>query len=568
MKTFLKTLSTILLATLFIVSCARQTARHYSSKKSAIIGTELKTLSERGFSRFVPNAPAEIAGNYGKRTPVANQIHTPIKWYAIKLANDPIYWQNVNRERVWLELEVGQDINAPEIAGFLSNFQLGAPDKHSMHPDLTNFYVFDRPETTPEQFVEMARSAQSVAGILFLEPSPIRKSKSIPNDPLWSEQWGPLAVNVPEAWDYAVDGKSWSIMAVIDDAVDFMHEDLIDQVAYGYDYTDKDSDVSLDTISQTHGTHVTGIMAATINNGIGIAGMCNDTVYFAKVSNKTQGFISEDIIDAVYNISTIDRISVVNMSYGGLRPSDAEEQAYNALWNSGKLLVASTGNEGTGIVSFPARYGACMAVGALAYEEEVIRLAVYSQYGTDLEVTAPGGELYNYYSKDHNGILSTVPGNKYESLAGTSLAAPMVAGLAGLMKSINPELTNVEIRNIINATCTDLGESGWDKFYGNGMINAKAAVEAATLSIAIPESTHSNKLIIYPNPSNKQFWIKDIEDIGQGVIEMYDLSGKLVKSQPITTQNSQFVSVSDLSKGMYLVRVKSDNKVITGKFVK
>lgn len=566
MKTFLKTLTTILLSTLFIVSCARQTATHYSPKKGAIKGTELKTLSERGISRFVPNAPAEIASNYGKRTPVANQIHTPIKWYAIELANDPIYWQNVNRERVWLELEVGQDINAPEIAGFLSNFQLGAPDKYSMHPNLTNFYVFDRPETTPEQFVEMAKSAQSVAGILFLEPSFIRKTQSIPNDPLWSEQWGPLAINAHETWDYAAGERSWSIMAVIDDAIDWTHEDLKGQVWYGYDYASKDSDVNLDTISQTHGTHVTGVMAATINNGIGIAGMCNDTVYFAKVSNKAEGFISEVIIDAVYNISTIDRVSVVNMSYGGHRPSDAEEQAYNALWNSGKLLVASSGNEGTGIVAYPARYDACMAVGALAYEEGVIRLANYSQYGPKQEVTAPGGEFSFLY--EANRILSTMPDNKYEYLHGTSQASPMVAGLAGLMKSINPGLTNVEIRNIINATCTDLGEPGWDKHYGHGMINAKAAVEAATLSIAEVENKHSGKLIIYPNPSNQQFWIKGIEDISQGVIEMYDLSGKLVKSQPITTQNSQFVTVSDLSKGMYMVRVKSDNKVITGKFVK
>lgn len=360
-------------------------------------------------------------------------------------------------------------------------------------------------------------------------------------------------------------------MVMVDDAIDYFHEDLKDQAQYGYDYGYSDSDPYLDTIAQTHGTHVTGIMAATNNNGIGIAGMCNDTVYFAKITDSHYyddypggGFDAAVIVNAIYDISLIDRVTVVNLSIGGSSQSAAEEQAYNALWNSGKLPVVSSGNDGMGTVNYPARYESCMAVGAVSSVGTDFPLTYYSNFGSSQEVTAPGGNLIT----DH-GIMSTMPNNEYDVTHGTSMACAMVSGLAGLMKSINPGLTNVDIRAIINATCTDLGEPGWDNQYGNGMINAQAAVEMAlTYTISGIENKHPSTLTIFPNPANQQFWIKGIENMEKGNVEIYDLSGKLVKTEPVNARSLQAISVSDLPEGVYMVRVKSTDQVVTGKFVK
>ncbi len=246
MTTLYKPLTTILLTAIFATGYAQQT--------SSSLDTESNTIPEKGLSRVIPNVPPEMAAYFGNPTPVAHQIHTPIRWYAIEMADDATYWQNVNYQRVWLEMEIGQDISNPEIATFISDFQLTASDKRSMHPNLTNFYVFDRPGITPEEFVEMAITAKSIPGILFLEPAFIRTTQSIPNDPLWIDQWGPLAINAPEAWDYGVGGQSWGVMAVVDDAIDYFHEDLKDQAQYGRDYGYNDTDPYPDTTAQTHHT--------------------------------------------------------------------------------------------------------------------------------------------------------------------------------------------------------------------------------------------------------------------------------------------------------------------------
>ena len=562
-----KPLATILLTAIFTAGYAQKTRTACLKKTSSFSETESRAQPEKRISQFVPNVPAENAAYYGKPTAIADQIHSPIRWHAIELADDAGYWQNVNYQRVWLELEIGQSLANPEIAAFISDFQIGEPDKRSMHPNLSNFYVFDRPETTPEEFIEMALAAKSVTGILFLEPAFIRKAKFIPNDPLVYNQWGLSAINAPEAWDYGTGGQSLNVMAVVDDAVDWMHEDLSNQVNYGYDFANNDGDVYPDTDQQYHGTHVTGIMAATINNGIGVAGMCNDTVYFAKVTDATYthgaAYSPEAMINAINTLAGIDRVTVINLSIGGGAPSSAEEQAYNNAWNSGKLLVVPSGNDATGTINYPGVYASCMAVGALGTNGMEFHLAGYSNFGAEQEVSAPGGEI-----QFDSGILSTMPNNLYNHYQGTSMASSLVAGLAGLMKSLNPILTNADIRYIINATCTDLGEPGWDAQYGHGMINAQAAVEMAVLSVSAAEKQHSGKLTIYPNPSNQQFWIKGIEAFGQGNIEIYDLSGKLVKTETVTAQNLQSISVSDLPEGVYIVQVKSDHKVITGKFVK
>lgn len=501
--------------------------------------------------------------------PMQEQIHTPIRWYALENADNPKYWQNVNTERIWLELEVGVSLDDPEIAAFLESFGLVEPLKRSMHPHLTNFFVFEKSGTTSADIINMAEAAKSVTGVLFLEPSVIYTGQIVPNDPMWNQQWGPYAVYADEAWEYGLGGSSLNMMAVLDDAIDWLHEDQYNQVWYGYDYGFNDNDPTLDGTEQTHGTHVTGIMSATTNNGIGIAGMCNDTVFFAKVTDNTyftqNGTYSDvAITNAMYDIAdNIPRVTVINLSLGGGAPSASAEQAYNYAWNNGKLPIAASGNDGNSSVSYPAAYSACMAVGAIGSSGNDLYLTQYSNYGNAQEISAPGGDINTGY-----GIMSSVPDNNYEALEGTSMACPMVAGLAGLMKSLNPDLTAFEIRNIINATAFDLGTDGWDLLFGYGMINAQLAVEVALGQSTSVAENESSSLKMYPNPASEQLWIDNFQGVQKGDIEIFDLGGKLVQREVLSPRDLVPVDVQDLPEGVYVVRLNGGDQLLTGRFVK
>lgn len=514
-----------------------------------------------------PNRPQNQGVNH-HALPVEEQIHSPIRWYALENANNPNYWKHVNTSRIWVELEIGIELTDPEIAAFLVEFGLTAPVKQSMHPHLTNFYVFEKQGTTAPQVVDMAESARNVPGVLFLEPSVIYTGNLVPNDPLWNQQWGPFAIFADEAWDYGTQGNnSWNVLAVVDDAIDWLHEDLIDQVWYGYDYGFNDGDPTLDGEQQTHGTHVTGIMSASNNNGVGIAGMCTDTVYFAKVTDNTYftqngSYSDAAIINAVYDIAGIERVMAINLSLGGGAPSSAAEMAYNFAWNSGKLPIVASGNEGQGSIAYPAAYAACMAVGSIGTEGSGLYLTNYSNFGNQQEVTAPGGDINTGY-----GIVSTIPGNQYEPQQGTSMACPHVAGLAGLMKSLNTNLTNVDIRNIINATCFDLGPTGWDVNFGYGMVNAKLALDVALGATSTDEIEAGLNLKLYPNPVSDQLWIHNQNEQLNGDLQIFDLNGRLVQSARAHS-DIYAINVSNLSDGVYVVHMNTDGHRYTGRFVK
>ncbi len=411
----------------------------------------------------------------------------------------------------------------------------------------------------------MAKAARQVKGILYLEPSVIYKTHYTPNDPMYNMQWGPYVSYFDEAWNESIGGNSWNVVAVIDDACDWYHEDLTDMVWYGYDYAMNDGDVYPDDpYNHKHGTHTTGTVAAKINNGIGVAGMVNDTVYFAKVGMPDGTLSDEGIINAYYDIGDIQRITAVNMSFGGSAPSTASEQGVNYAWNNGKILLVSSGNDGTGIISYPAAYPAAMAVGSIGTNGSQLDLASYSQYGNEQEITAPGGETqFNY------GIVSCIPLDQYESLQGTSMAAPHVTGLAGLLKHVNMNLTNADIRNIINATAIDMGNPGWDSQFGYGMINAGLAVQAAINGSVGLAKLHSEDVIkIYPNPATDMILIDKKTPFETGSFEIMDITGKVVKSINITPAKQTRISISELPSGVYILRMNSEIGVTAARIIK
>lgn len=495
-------------------------------------------------------------------------IAAPVRWYAIELADDASYWAGVDLERIWIELDAGASFADVEIAAFLDQHGLHTRLRESGRRSHTTYAIFALSGGSPESITALAMEARGVPGIKFLEPCVTYRRMSVPNDPLWQFQWGPLVINAVDAWEITTGG-SWNVIAVIDDAVDWNHPDLFDQVWYGYDYGMDDFDPTPDHFSQNHGTHVTGTIAASTDNNLGMAGMVNDTVYFAKVTDGTYdpelgNFSDAAIIDAIYDIAQYDRIGVINMSLGGGAPAFALEQACTHAWNAGKILIVASGNDGASSIAYPAAYEACMAVGAVGADGVNLYLSAYSNYGNQQEIVAPGGDYNAGY-----GIISTVLFNEYEAMEGTSMACPHVAGVAGLILAANPSLTNFEVRNILNNTATDFGNSGWDQVFGYGMVNAGMAVQTAAGVVLGSASKGAERgPVLYPNPTADAVYVNGPSTSPLEHIEIHDLSGKLVWAQGNTEGGVQRIDVSHFRPGLYLLRARHADGWVTGKFAK
>src|SRR6056297_612485 len=279
------------------------------------VSTEPSNENDLVLKMIMPPKPAQPE-SFDRSIHRFDEIHSDIRWYALENAENEHYWNGVDQNRLWIELELGRTIAEPQIAAFLDFFGLDKVLRKSEFSALTNFWIFELQDGNPAEILEIINAATSVDGILFAEPSAVYKKQYTPNDPLYSQQWGPFVTAFDQAWDQGIGGNSWNVVAVIDDACDWLHEDLYDQVWYGYDYANFDFDITPDTPEDTHGTHTTGTVAATIGNGIGVAGMVNDTVYFGKVGTGTGGLSDAGIVEAIYDIAGIDRVTAVNMSLG------------------------------------------------------------------------------------------------------------------------------------------------------------------------------------------------------------------------------------------------------------
>jgi len=496
--------------------------------------------------------------------PVYDEINTPIRWYALENADSETYWNGVDPSRVWIELELNTSLSNDDIQLFLASNNLSSVIHESRYKEKTNYYIFKNPEATRESILHLAEQAKNIPGIKFLEPSVIYKPFLTPNDPQYEQQWGPYVTYFDEAWEYGLGGNSNNVVAIMDNACDWNHEDLYDQVWYGWDYVYNSWDISPHQPTHDHGTHVAGTVAATTNNGIGVAGMVNDTVYFAKVSDDQDGMVDQAIVDGLYDMGDIDRISVINMSLGGESPSAAIEQACNYAWNNGKLLIVASGNNGQGFISFPAAFLSCVAIGSMGADGNSLYLTSYSQFGNEQELSAPGGDMQSGF-----GIVSCLPGNQYGAKEGTSMAAPHVSGLAGLMKNLNSSLTNVDIRNILAATAFDYGDEGWDTFFGYGMINAVGAVEAALgITANTKELSANDVMTLYPNPAADRLFIDMKIDAREVSAEIMDITGKRVRSISLGNQQKLHIDVTDLNKGVYIIRLQTDKRIASSKFIK
>jgi thermitase len=295
--------------------------------------------------------------------------------------------------------------------------------------------------------------------VAYAEPDFMAQALGTPDDPGFANQWGMVKIQASDAWDVTI-GSSQVAIAILDTGVDLDHPDLAGKIVSNINFSS--SNTTDDVYG--HGTHVAGIAAAMTNNGIGVAGLgYSSTIMNVKVLGDTgsgaYSGVASGIIWAVDNGAKI-----INMSLGGSSASSTLEDAVNYAWSNGVVVVASAGNSGNTVPSYPAYYSNCMAVAATDANDA---LASWSNYGNWVDVAAPG-----------MGIYSTLKNNSYGYMSGTSMASPYVAGLAALTFAAVSDADrdgklNDEVRARIEATCDDIGISG----IGSGRINAYRTVQ-------------------------------------------------------------------------------------------
>jgi len=296
-----------------------------------------------------------------------------------------------------------------------------------------------------------------------------------PNDTYWSYQWNMRIVKANSAWDTQL-GKQTIVVAVVDTGVKYSHPDLSGRVINGYDFINNDPDAMDD---HWHGTHVAGIVGAITSNGIGVAGLAQVSILAVKVLSASGSGTDWTVAQGI-TYSADNGAHVINLSLGCYCTSQLMEDATNYAYNTkGKLLVAAAGNDNTNTRLYPAAYNNVIAVSATNNND---KKASYSNWGDWIELSAPGGDtIGGPYGKTY--VLSTYLNDNYAFAAGTSMASPHAAGVAALTLSQYPTLTNTQLRTHLASTADDLGNAGWDQYFGYGRVNALNAVQT------VPQST-------------------------------------------------------------------------------
>ncbi len=341
---------------------------------------------------------------------------------------------------------------------------------------------------TGAMLAEAAANLEDISGVEWVEPNYTLQLDFVPDDPHYDTvepRQTPYLdrIDAAGAWDLT-RGRPEIVIAVLDTGVDMSHEDLAGAIwtnpgeipgngiddegngfiddEHGWDFASQDN---LPDDDYGHGTHVAGIVAARIDNGIGIAGLAGAaTIMPVDVFDYAIGTY-EDLIRAIV-YATDNGAHVINMSLGASSYSLGEEMAVNYAFSRGVVVVAAAGNTGDELLHYPAAHANAIAVASTTAQDV---LSSFSTRGVWVDIAAPGSSIY-----------STVYGNSYRTMSGTSMATPHVAGLAALILSRNPTLTPTQVQDLIESTADDLGPTGRDIFYGAGRINAGRAVAATT----------------------------------------------------------------------------------------
>ncbi|MBL0912424.1 MAG: S8 family serine peptidase [Bacteroidia bacterium] len=336
----------------------------------------------------------------------------------------------------------------------------------------------------------LVRSLEKSPYIEYAEKVPLDRPCLTPNDPSFASQWGLSIIGAPTAWNYFSTGSN-IVIAIVDDAVLRTHADLspnlwvnpgeiagnnidddgngyIDDIN-GYDVGSNDNNPNPTTTAYDHGTHVAGIASARSNNGTGVASIGFSCKLMCVKSTNTASAITNGYDGIVY--AAASGADVINMSWGGPSYSTTGQNVINYAWSQGCVLIAASGNDNVSSQFYPAAFNNVVSVSATTNTDTK---ASFSNYGSWIDISAPG-----------NNIYSTTVNGAYGNKSGTSMASPMVAGLAGLMWSLNPGMTKTDLISCLLSTATSINAQnpGYNGQLGSGRINAAAAMQCVSATL-------------------------------------------------------------------------------------
>lgn len=345
---------------------------------------------------------------------------------------------------------------------------------------------------------------------------PEREICAIPNDSLFSEQFYMNLLRVTEAWD-TLSVRRPILVSVVDTGVDYTHPDLAENIWNnpgeigldnegndkrsngidddnngfvddwrGWDFLSSTSENGYDNDpfpGHSHGTHVAGTIAAIINNEIGIAGMCDsikilpvkigdDNSMVTSLRNSYEGLLYSAKMGA----------DIINCSWGGTSHSIIEQEVIDLATELGSCVVAAAGNNNSEIGFYPASYNNVLSVAATDDQD---RKAYFSNFYGAVDIAAPGID-----------IISTIVGGNYAKWRGTSMATPIVSGVAAMVKMLYPNYTPIQLQEHLKATSIKI-DSLNQQFIGklgNGRVDALRAVTATNpKSILVKDLTIKEK---------------------------------------------------------------------------
>jgi subtilisin family serine protease len=376
--------------------------------------------------------------------------------------------------------------------------------------------------------------------VIYAEPDYIVSATTTPNDPMFGQLWGMAKINAPAAWDVST-GSANVVVGDIDTGIDYTHPDLAANVwvnpgevagnnvdddgngyvddVNGWDFVSDDNNPMDD---HGHGTHTSGTVGATGNNGVGVAGV-NWNVRVAGLkflSAQGSGSTSDAVLALGYAVA--EGMKVTNNSWGGGGFSQSLYNAINAARDAGMLFVAAAGNSTLNndlLPFYPASYGLDNVI-AVAATTSTDGLASFSNYGaTSVDLGAPGA-----------GITSTVPGNGYESWSGTSMATPHVSGAAALLFAAHPSWSYVEVRDRIFCTARPLAALSGKTATG-GMLDLGAALGSAACGAP---SQPSPATTMHVGSVNVQVVRKGRNVQASAVVSILDANNQPVGSATVT----------------------------------
>ncbi|MFC4542389.1 S8 family serine peptidase [Halosolutus amylolyticus] len=315
----------------------------------------------------------------------------------------------------------------------------------------------DAPDRARERFVEAVSRVDEVE---YVEENATIETIAEPDDPHYDIQHAPQQIDCETAWETTL-GDEDVVIAVVDQGIQYDHPAVAETIddRRGEDVVGSGSDPYPVSDEERHGTHVGAIAAGETDDATGHAGISNCSLLSVRALDESGRGSLSDIADAIAWAADAGA-DVVNLSLGTGGDYSTLANACEYARDQGCLLVGAAGNGGTDGVAYPAAYESVIGVSAVDADDEITG---FSNTGPGIDLAAPGTML-----------VSAVPWNEYARMSGTSMAAPVVSGVAGLARSAHPDLSGEALREHLQETAVDVGLDA--DAQGHGRVDAGAAV--------------------------------------------------------------------------------------------